>query len=276
MSSLEIFNSLDAETRARLLGLWDKIEELNEEPQLGCRATGYSIHVFYRETINDDEFLGVIIYGKKGGGKSTYAIKTLAAYLMRYEGLECGDAYREALSSLAFTAADLLAKIDEGREIIIWDDAGLWGSTYMWFDEQRRPYLEALLDWYDVVRTDVNILLMTTPSKKKLPPRIREDPDALIIKVAKYGHKEYRGRRIKISTATAARNTESLYNDKTYRTELFRDYYMVYLPDPVYQYYQILRKQYSKYARNRLKTTLQQTEEYNNPNTTPRKTTTKQ
>ncbi len=200
---------------------------------------------------------GIIIYGRKGGGKSTYAIKTVATYYMRREGLECGDAYQKALSTIAFSARDLLNRIDEDREIVIWDDAGLWGSTYMWFDSAMRPYLEALLDWYDVARTDVNVLIMTTPTKKKLPPKIRDDADAIIARVNKHGVVNYKERRIKTAVLVAARNHESLYSDKMFRSELFRDHFRVWLPDPVYEYYRIIRKEYSKYAKRKLAKILQ-------------------
>ena len=153
---------------------------------------------------------------------------------------------------MAFSARDLLDQIDLGRQIIIWDDAGLWGSTYMWFDEEKRSYLEALVDWYDVIRSDINILIMTTPSKKKLPPRIREDPDAIIISIMKSGYYQTKNRIVKKSIAFAARNIESLWDDKHLRKAMFKDHYTVLLPDPVYEYYSIIRRSYSRYARERL------------------------
>ena len=251
MLRLEIFNRMDSDKRDELLDLWDEIEELDENPELGCRATSYSIHRFIEEAVRDQEFLGFILYGRKGGGKSTYAIKALATYYMRTEEMGCGEAYQEALQSLAFSARDLLELMDE-RQIIVWDDAGLWGSTYMWYDPAMRPYLEALLNWYDVARTDVNVLIMTTPSKKKLPPRIRDDHDAIIGRVNKHGIVTYGGRRMKTAVVVAARNSESLYGDKIFRKELFRDYYTVHLPDPVYEFYHEIRREYSRYARAKL------------------------
>lgn len=251
MLSLEIMGKMDVSKKNAIMKLWFEIDRLNEYGGLGCRATSYSIHRFIDEALDDDEFLGFILYGRKGGGKSTYAIKALATYYMRTEELPCGDAYQEALASIAFSAKDLMNLMDN-RRIIVWDDAGLWGSTYMWYDPTMRPYLEALLDWYDVARTDVNVLIMTTPSKKKLPPRVREDHEAIIGRVNKNGYIKYKDRRIKTAIVVAAKNSESLYGDKIFRKELFRDYYSVFLPDPVYTLYRMIRKEYSNYARRKL------------------------
>ena len=259
MQALEIFSQLSEEQKERLADLWEEIGGLENE--LGCRATPYAFHRFMHEALVDKEFLGVIIYGKKGGGKSTYSIKSVATYYMRAEDMECGEAYQRALMALVFSPRDLLEKIEHGAEIIIWDDAGLWGSTYMWFDPVMRRYLEALLDWYDVARTDVSVLIMTTPSKKKLPPRIREDADAVIARVNKHGVKTYNGKRLKTAVIMAARNIEGIYDDRLLRQELFRDYFTVYLPDPVYEYYRIIRNAYSRYARRKLRNIVDLVEE---------------
>ena len=247
MVSLEVLDKISSVDRERLGKLWEEIGKLEK-----CTVPDYSIHSVYTETIRDNEFQGIIIYGKKGAGKSVYSIKSLATWYMRVEELPCGVAYREALNSIAFSAKDLLEQIEMGRQIVIWDDAGLWGSTYMWFDEEKRGYLEALLDWYDVARSDISILIMTTPSKKKLPPRIREDPDAIVISIMKSGHITGGNKLIKKSIAYAARNIESLWSDRHVRKALFKDHYTVVLPDPVYEYYQIIRKAYSRYAREKL------------------------
>lgn len=251
LQALEIFKQMDEENKGRLAELWDSIGRL--ESGLGCRATEYAAHRFINEAIEDREFLSFIIYGRKGGGKSTYSIRVVATYFMRKHDMECGEAYQAALERIVFSPRDLLEKIEHGYDIIIWDDAGVWGSTYMWFDPVMRRYLEALLDWYDVARTDVSVLIMTTPSKKKLPPRIREDADAIIARVNKHGVKHYNGLRLKTAVLIAARNVEGIYDDRMVRQELFRDYFTVYLPDPVYEYYRVVRQAYSRYARQKLR-----------------------
>ncbi len=159
---------------------------------------------------------------------------------MYYEGLPCGEAYLEALDRLAFTASELLEKLERYSDFIIWDDAGVHGSIYLWFMGEGQEYLRALADWYDVARTELKVLIMNTPSKRKLPPVIRDDPESLLVRVRRNGYKEIPAiGKVKISLARAARNIEPLFTDRTYREEVYRDYFTVWLPTPVYQYYNI-------------------------------------
>ncbi len=235
---------------------WEKIGELDGS-YYGCKAIEYSPVRIIKRAIEDGEFQAFILVGGKGHGKSTYSIKTVAYYFMIHEDMECGEAYQEALSRIAFTAWDLLQKIEDYGDIIIWDDAGLHGSTYYWFIEGAQEYLVALSNWYDVSRTDINALIMSTPTKKKLPPIIRSDPETILVRVRKAGRIQRNGRWIKRSEAVGVRNVESLYRDQVYREELFRDKFMVFLPDPVYNYYNIIRRKYSQIAREALRKSLE-------------------
>ena len=228
---------------------WDEIAGLDSK-FYGCRPVEYSTTRLARMTIEEDGFQAFILIGGKGHGKSTYSLKTVAYYFMIYEGLNCGEAYQEALKRVAFTAKELLDKIEDYGDMIIWDDAGLHGSTYYWFVEGAQEYIITLANWYDVARTDVRVMLMSTPTKKKLPPVIRSDPEAILVRVRKVGSiVRPNGVRVKRSEAVGARNIESLYVDRTFREEIFTDRFIVYLPDPVYKYYNIIRNKYSEIAR---------------------------
>lgn len=245
--------------RTVLYKLWDDIAGIK------CKPYSYSIHSYMREAITEGGFQAFLIVGRRGKGKTTYSLKATASYYMIYEDMECGEAWQETLLHLVFTAKELISKMDDGSDIIIWDDAGVWGSTFMWYDPVMRPYIEALLDWYDVARTDINVLLMSSPNKKKLPPKIRDDEDTILVKINHNGVK-YRGeRKINTSIALAVRNQESLWSEKTYRPTIFTDYFSVFLPDPVYNFYSIIRKKYSEYTRTRLKAILEVYDEIGDP-----------
>ena len=249
----------DAEKNA-LFRLWDEIGQLEK-----CRKVKYSIHNFIWKSIASKGFQAFLIVGRRGRGKTTYSLKTVANYFMVYEDLECGEAYQETLSRLAFTSKDLMNKIEQYGDIIIWDDAGVWGSTLMWYDPSMRPYLEALLDWFDVARTDINVLMMSAPNKKKLPPKIRDDEDTILIKINHNGIKEINGEKVNTSVAIAVENQESLWNEKTYRPTIFTDYFTVRLPDPVYYFYVIIRRKYSEYTRKRLRKIIDVIDEVEDP-----------
>ena len=234
----------------------ERLEELEERiaglrSGYGCKPVEYSVVKLARRAIELDEFQAFILIGGKGHGKSTYSIKSVAFYFMRYEGLSCGEAYLEALGRIAFTGLELMKVVEEYGDLVIWDDAGLHGSTYYWFVDGMREYVIALSNWYDVARTDVKVLIASTPSKRKLPPTLRSDPEAILVRVRRHGVKLHPGlgKKIKESEAVGVRNIESLYEEKVIRQELFRDVFLVYLPDPVYEYYEIVRRKYSELAR---------------------------
>ncbi|MEB3861459.1 MAG: hypothetical protein GSR84_04475 [Desulfurococcales archaeon] len=215
----------------------------------GCKPTKYSSVKIMRQTIEEEGFQSFILIGGKGHGKSTYSLKSVAFYMMYYEGLDCAEAYLEALDRLAFSGEELMDTIEKYGDIVIWDDAGLHGSTYLWFIEGAQEYVVALSNWFDVARTDLSILIMSTPTKKKLPPVIRTDPEALLVRVRKNGVKQVGGFSVRTSLAQAVRNLEPLYTDRIIREEVYRDYFTVYLPTPVYRYYKIIRDKYSAVAR---------------------------
>ncbi len=237
----------------------EELERLRDEiaglrSAYGCRPVHYSSVVLARQTVEENGFQAFILIGGKGHGKSTYSLKTVAFYFMLYEGLPCGEAYLEALDRLAFTASELVEKLERYNDFIIWDDAGVHGSTYLWFDNAGQEYLRALADWYDVARTDLSVLIMSTPTKKKLPPIIRTDPEALLVRVRKSGVRQIDAiGKVKVSLARAARNIEPLFSDRTFREEVYRDYFTVWLPTQVYKYYNVIRKSYSTRARQRLR-----------------------
>lgn len=210
--------------------------------------------LYINRTLEYDSFAAVIIFGSKGSGKSTYAIKALAHYYHYVHGLKFRDAYQKALQHIGFTAFDVIKLIEEGKNIIIWDDAGVWLSTYMWFDEKYRRYLEKFLDYYDVIRTDTGVILFTTVSKKKLPPKVREDPSVVLVKMSIISlFRDSYGRKWKVSRAEAAQNIELLHRDTVVRPTLFYDIIRVRLPDTVYYRYLEMRKKYTKYAREEFK-----------------------
>ena len=228
----------------------------------GCRVTKYSITKLIRKAIDLDEFQAFLLVGGKGHGKSTLSIKSVAYYFMAYEDLPCGEAYWEALSRIAFTGRDLVNKIESYGDIVIWDDAGLHGSTYFWFVEDLRDYIIALNNWYDVARTDVKVVIASTPSKKKLPPTIRNDPEAILVRVRRHGVKNHSVLgKLKESEAIGVRNIEGIYDDRIYRQELFRDVFLVYMPNPVYYWYSLVRKKYSEYARKMFMRALEKAKE---------------
>lgn len=209
-----------------------------------CRRRKYFLVDFIADAIENDEVQPIIVYGRRGGGKSTYALKTVVQYLMQHQGLECGDAFIEALKMLVHTPQEVFDAISQRQRIMIWDDAGVWLSTYFWYIPEMRPYLTWFLNWFDTSRTDVNVIIFTVPHLRKLPPRVREDPETLRVRVRRVGTKYIEGRKFKVADAHLVRLEESEYTLKQYTEDLGYDEYIVYLPDPVYRVYKQIRDHY--------------------------------
>ena len=124
-------------------------------------------------------FIAAIIYGKQGAGKSVYAIKVAYDALKRigWNVKSTREVYRRYM---VFSAYQVLAKVkraknSEGRPsrlpVLIWDDAGVHGSSYLFFTD---PYLaKAISDSFKVIRTRVASVLFTTPSPRDILKPLR-------------------------------------------------------------------------------------------------------
>ncbi len=101
------------------MSLLERLEEMRREiagmgkAMYGCRAVKYSSVRIIKSAVEEDGFQAFILVGGKGHGKSTYSIKTAAFYFMIYEGMDCGEAYLAALDRIAFTAEELLDRIEQ-------------------------------------------------------------------------------------------------------------------------------------------------------------------
>ena len=243
-SKINILNVLSPEERNMLLHLLE-----HEVPYVKCKRVQYVLLKYIVDAIDSGEMLPVIIYGRRGGGKSTYAMKIAVQFQMQYMNRDCGEAYACVLREwLIHTPEEFITAIKSWKPIVIWDDAGVWLSTYFWYIQEMRPYLIWFLNWYDTSRTDVGALIFTTVSIRKLPPKVREDVEAIHVRIRRIG----RGSRAKVARAHIIIHDESDYTGKTYTIDAGYDVYEVYLPDPVYKAYKIIRDGYHQLAKQLL------------------------
>ena len=249
---LDIASILSDDEISRLEELLERIPE-----EVNCRSRKNLLVYYIRSAIESNEVQPIIIYGMKGAGKSTLALKSVAYYFMKHNNMECGEAYFEALNRLIHTPKEFFTAIEKYNDILIWDDAGVWLSTYFWYLPEMRPYLVYFFNWYDTSRTDVNVLVFTTPHIKKLPPVLREDVGVLRVRVKHVGNKVLPdGRRIKKALAHIVKYDISDYTLKPYTEELGNMGYDVYLPDLVFEAYSIIRDGYHRLAKKLLKKVL--------------------
>ena len=128
-------------------------------------------------------FLSVITYGRQGVGKSIYNMK-VAAEVFGY--LKRKLTWRELIDKyVVFDVDDLISRVREARSripVLIWDDAGVHGSSYWWFLDRKRTMLLSAL--FQTARTKLNALLMNSPNPAFILKHFRVI-DSIIVLVVK-------------------------------------------------------------------------------------------
>lgn len=147
------------------------------------------------------DFLGFIITGKLGRGKSVYSIKAMRdVFQMLDPTLTMEEAYRLALQSMHFVVdpflmrirekqmeiRERLPKIDWTRRIpvISLDDASLYVGTDLYFKDQEL-YSE-FENSMTTIRTAASSVLITAPHEQALTKCLREYYSYYIVKITKY------------------------------------------------------------------------------------------
>ena len=157
---------------------YDRPEEA-EEAGVGWSILASRIVTAYKR----GSFVAAIIYGRQGAGKSVYSIKVGFDALRRLGFLGPKATTREVFRRyMVFSAYQLLSKVRHARDhripLLIWDDAGVHGGSYLFFTD---PHLaKAIADTFRVIRTRIASVLFTTPSPRDLLKPLRSY-DTLIV-----------------------------------------------------------------------------------------------
>jgi hypothetical protein len=156
-------------------------------------------------------FYGAVVKGKKGLGKSTYCIHCLAQLFLlvsrvpdkkrymqwipddkeyrqiKYKiGLE--EAYHLALDHTFFDFRDIVRTLYRAKGAlkdvrlmvpgIIWDDAGVYGGSQVWWEDKAK--YGAIKKYSDILRTRLTGWLVNTPVEKGLLTSLRKTDDPII------------------------------------------------------------------------------------------------
>lgn len=139
-----------------------------------------------------DDFNLFIIHGTPRIGKSAYAVKAMGQVIDYLWG---EDIYK-ITGSTGFRRAPLCEKylgwdpniivdiwldIKERIPQFTWDDAGYWLFSLNWTD----PLLISVQKYMNVVGTDINNLMMTTPDPEWILSKIASMPGTMRIKIIK-------------------------------------------------------------------------------------------
>lgn len=126
---------------------------------------------------NNIGFVSAVIFGKQGSGKTTYALKVARDVFWKLNNLQNKeDAWDYVRKAYFFELPDALDKIQDAIDndyripLIIFDDAGIWLSKYVWYED----YMKVFYKIYALIRTRVSAVIFTTPSPEDIAFYLRE------------------------------------------------------------------------------------------------------
>jgi len=186
-----------------------------------------------------------IIIGRRGIGKSSYAIQTLFQ-VFRTLGYDKEESWEMALDRVLYTIPDVVKFLDNSRnkkdlDIFIWDDAGVYAGGVRWFTHQKEMVLLESIS--DTLRNMVYGVLLTVPDIRTLSRRLRSYDD-FIIKI--YMSQNNNGKEPVDPNIRQAR----IYNKSMTpvgQVRIYKQYndnFDIMLPDWVYKKYQDKRRSY--------------------------------
>jgi len=182
-------------------------------------------------------FCGALIVGRRGVGKSCYALR-VAHEVFMLAGDTPNDAWRKALSILKFEIGDVIkflktsARQPEPSRLLVWDDCGIHANSSMYFSDMR--LCQQLKGVLDGIRTACSGLIMTTPTTTGLLGTLKAYDDYQI--EIKHTH------RGGIYRSAVAYQFHTLPSGKRIVHKRFVDSFSVYIPEWVFSQYQIMRR----------------------------------
>lgn len=204
-------------------------------------------------------FGSYMIVGKRGIGKTVFAMKSLFEALLRL-GYSKDEAWEIVLESVRFDIPSVVSYLQEAvdtgekKVALIWDDARVFASGSQYFLQMKM--VNKLSGLMDTIRTAVCNVILTCPSSQGLLKFLTSYDDFLI----KINYDSERGGTYRIAKAylwsVLPAGQKRIYKK-------WFDFYSCYLPKAVYDRYQVMRE-------NALKTilsdidTIMRTEEKNN------------
>lgn len=194
-----------------------------------------------------DDFMLVIIYGELRMGKSAYALKVLGQVYDYLKDTPLSvDLVDRYLGWHPTEVIDDWFDIEKRIPMYIWDDAGYWLFSLKWHDR----LMVAIQQYMNVIGTDMNCLVLTTPDPTWILGKIVGMPGTIRVKVYK--------RMGGISDAPSKLYARHARGYKPYRSpdlkktgvnRILDDDFSCYIPDDVYSFYFPKREKYTRMAK---------------------------
>jgi len=192
-----------------------------------------------------NEMSPLIVYGKLGIGKSSYAMLVSACSYGTYEKPDW-DKMKEFIvfkpEDFVNRCMDMLNE-DQREKVLIWDDAGLW----LYAMDYNDPFVIAVTKYLNVARTNWAAIIFTTPTPTMVIKKLRSLPDCLTIKITKTNDDRVRKQRLRKARVYEHRMMPDMVKSRT-KDKWDDTGWDCILPNEVFQWYDPLRKKYAKEA----------------------------
>mgnify|MGYP006909289242 CR=1 FL=1 len=127
-----------------------------------------------------DKFAIYIIYAEPRIGKSAYGLKTLGDVYDYLKGRPLSPALvKDFVGWRPAEVVDRWLKITKRIPAYMWDDAGVWLFSLNWSD----PLLIAIQKYFNLIGTDMNSLILTTPDPRFILSKILKMPGVNTVKI---------------------------------------------------------------------------------------------
>jgi len=199
-----------------------------------------------------DDFSIIIVTGNLRKGKSSYAMKGVEQalnylYPYRYPNhkMTYSD-YTEVMGWETEEVIDTWLDLDGRYPVYIWDDAGYWLHSMNWND----PLMISIQQYFNVVGTDYNTIILTTPSAKWVLSKIANMPEMIRVNIVKRdGGISDAPSKLYSRRGVAYEKWESPDMKRGGVNKIWTDDFSCRLRDEVYEEYKPVRDHYARMAK---------------------------
>jgi len=195
-------------------------------------------------------FVGAIVEGRRGVGKSSYCIKVMKEVYQNMYDLSEDEAWEMALDHILFDLDDVIPFLKRAAigakpvPVVTWDDAGVHGSNLRWFTNMHQ--VEMLKGLTDTIRTGVTGFIINCPDREGLLRVLRNYND-LIVSIVKAGGGG--GQKYQNYARIGRGYTQYKLPSGTKRIyKSYEDEFSCYIPKKYYNRYMETRKAYFQKA----------------------------
>lgn len=202
-----------------------------------------------------DDFNIFIIHGTPRIGKSAYIIKVIIQVLW-YLHQEKVTSWKQIEPYFGWHPEEISERwLDIKKRIpfYVWDDAGYWLHSLNWTD----PVLQAIQKYFNVIGTDMNTVVLTTPSPEWILSKINKMPGVIRTKIIKStGGISDAPSKMYGRLALSYKPWISPDRKKHGVNKIFKDNFKCLIPDEIYKDYFPIRRKYALMAKEAIRETL--------------------